>query len=58
MTSFSVDLAKFGQNTVDNADAFVRKIGFDLHKMIVERMFGHHLLTQPGGLIWGPLNYD
>ena len=38
MTSFSVDLAKFGQNAVDNSGVFVRKIGLDLHKMIVERM--------------------
>ena len=38
MTSFSLDLAKFGQKALDNADEFVRKIGLDLHKMIVERM--------------------
>ena len=36
--SFSVDLAKFGQKAVDNAEKVVRKIGFDMHSRIVQRM--------------------
>jgi hypothetical protein len=36
--SFSVDLAKFGQKAVDNAEKIVRKIGFDMHSRIVQRM--------------------
>ena len=38
MTSFSLDLAKFGQKAVDNAEKVVRKIGFDMHSRIVQRM--------------------
>jgi len=38
MSSFSLDLAKFGQKAVDNADKIVRKIGFDMHSRIVKRM--------------------
>lgn len=38
MTSFSLDLAKFGQKAVDNAEKIVRKIGFDMHSRIVQRM--------------------
>ena len=38
MTSFSVDLAKFGQKAVDNAEKIVRKIAFDMHSRIVMRM--------------------
>jgi hypothetical protein len=36
--SFSVDLAKFGQNAVNNSEKIVRKIGFDMHSRIVQRM--------------------
>jgi hypothetical protein len=38
MSSFSLDLAKFGQKAVDNADKIVRKIGFDMLSRIVKRM--------------------
>lgn len=38
MTSFSLDLAKFGQKAVNNAEKIVRKIGFDMHSRIVQRM--------------------
>jgi hypothetical protein len=36
--SFSVDLAKFGQKAVDNGEKIVRKIAFDMHSRIVQRM--------------------
>lgn len=36
--TFSVDLAKFGQKAVDNAEKIVRKIGLDMHSRIVQRM--------------------
>jgi hypothetical protein len=36
--SFSVDLAKFGQKAVNNSEKIVRKIGFDMHSRIVQRM--------------------
>jgi hypothetical protein len=35
--SFSVDLAKFGQKAVNNAEKIVRKTGFDMHARIVKR---------------------
>lgn len=38
MSSFSVDLAKFGQKAVNNSEKIVRKIGFDMHSRIVQRM--------------------
>lgn len=38
MTSFSLDLAKFGQKAIDNSEKVVRKIGFDMHSRIVMRM--------------------
>jgi hypothetical protein len=37
MSSFSVDLAKFGQKAIDNSEKIVRKIAFDMHRKIVER---------------------
>jgi hypothetical protein len=36
--SFSIDLAKFGQKAVDNAEKIVRKIALDMHSRIVLRM--------------------
>jgi hypothetical protein len=36
--TFSMDLAKFGQKAVDNSEKIVRKIGFDMHSRIVQRM--------------------
>jgi hypothetical protein len=36
--SFSLDLAKFGQKAVDNAEKVTRKIAFDMYKLIVRRM--------------------
>jgi len=38
MSSFSVDLAKFGQKAIDNSEEIVRKIAFDMHSRIVKRM--------------------
>ena len=38
MSSFSVDLAKFGQKAIDNGEKIIRKIGFDMHTRIVQRM--------------------
>ncbi len=38
MSSFSVDLAKFGQKAVNNSEKIVRKIAFDMHSRIVMRM--------------------
>lgn len=38
MSSFSVDLAKFGQKAIDNGEKIIRKIGFDMHSRIVQRM--------------------
>lgn len=38
MSSFSVDLAKFGQKAIDNSEEIVRKIAFDMHSRIVNRM--------------------
>jgi hypothetical protein len=38
VSTFSIDLAKFGQKAVDNAEKIVRKIGFDMHSRIVQRM--------------------
>ena len=38
MSSFEIDLAKFGQKAVNNASQFVRKVGFDMHSRIVQRM--------------------
>lgn len=38
MSSFSVDLAKFGQKAVNNSEKIVRKVGFDMHSRIVQRM--------------------
>ena len=38
MTSFSLDLAKFGQKAIDNGEKIVRKIAFDMHSRIVMRM--------------------
>lgn len=38
MSTFSVDLAKFGQKAVDNAEKIIRKTAFDLHARIVKRM--------------------
>jgi hypothetical protein len=37
MSSFSLDLAKFGQKAVDNAEKIIRKIIFDMHGRIVQR---------------------
>lgn len=36
--SFSLDLAKFGQKAIDNSEKIIRKIGFDMHSRIVQRM--------------------
>jgi hypothetical protein len=38
MSSFSLDLARFGQRAIDNADKIARKIAFDIHSRIVRRM--------------------
>lgn len=38
MTTFSVDLAKFGQKAIDNSEKIVRKIALDMHSRIVKRM--------------------
>jgi len=38
MSSFSLDLAKFGQKAIDNSEKIIRKIGFDMHARIVKRM--------------------
>lgn len=38
MSTFSVDLAKFGQKAIDNSEKIVRKIVFDMHSRIVKRM--------------------
>ena len=38
MSSFEIDLAKFGKKAVNNASQFVRKVGFDMHSRIVQRM--------------------
>jgi len=38
MNDFSVDLAKFGQKAVNNAEKIVRKIALDMHSRIVLRM--------------------
>ncbi len=38
MSTFSVDLAKFGYKAVNNAEKIVRKIVFDMHSRIVKRM--------------------
>ena len=38
MTSFSLDLAKFGQKAIDNSEKVVRKIAFDMHSRIVMMM--------------------
>lgn len=38
MSTFSVDLAKFGHKAVFNAEKIVRKIVFDMHSSIVKRM--------------------
>lgn len=37
MSSFELDLAKFGQKAIDNAEKVVRKIGLDMRSRIVER---------------------
>lgn len=37
MSSFSVDLAKFGQKSIDNSEKIIRKTAFDLHARIVKR---------------------
>ena len=37
MSSFELDLAKFGQKALDNAEQVVRKISLDMHSRIVER---------------------
>ena len=36
--TFTLDLAKFGQKAVDNAEKVTRKIAFDMYKLIVRRM--------------------
>jgi len=36
--SFSLDLARFGEEAIGNAEKIVRKIGFDMHSRIVQRM--------------------
>ena len=38
MSRFAVDLARFGQRALDNADKIMRKIAFDMHSRIVMRM--------------------
>ena len=38
MSRFAVDLARFGQRALDNADKITRKIAFDMHSRIVMRM--------------------
>lgn len=38
MSTFSLDLAKFGQKAIDNAEKIVCKIAFDIHSRIVKRM--------------------
>lgn len=38
MSTFSIDLAKFGQKAVDNSEKVIRRIGFDMHSRIVQRM--------------------
>ena len=38
MSTFSLDLAKFGQKAIDNSEKIIRKIGFDMHARIVMRM--------------------
>ena len=35
--SFSLDLARFGEEAIGNAEKIVRKIGFNLHARIVKR---------------------
>lgn len=37
MSSFELDLAKFGQKALGNAEKVVRKISLDMHSRIVER---------------------
>ena len=37
MSSFEIDLAKFGQKAVNNASRFVRKVAFDMHRGCAER---------------------
>ena len=36
--SFEMDLSKFGDKAIKNADKVIRKIGLDLHGKIVKRM--------------------
>ena len=38
MSTFSVDLANFGQTAIDNAERITRKVVFDIHSRIVRRM--------------------
>lgn len=38
MSSFSVDLAKFGQKAVNNSEKIVREVAFAMHSRIVQRM--------------------
>lgn len=38
MSSFSVDLARFGRKAIDNSEKFVRTVAFDMHSRIVMRM--------------------
>ena len=38
MSTFTLDLSKFGAKAVANAEKVARKIGLDMHSRIVERM--------------------
>ena len=38
MSTFTLDLSKFGAKAVANAEQVARKIGLDMHSRIVERM--------------------
>ena len=38
MSTFTLDLSKFGAKVVANAEKVARKIGLDMHSRIVERM--------------------
>ena len=59
MSSFELDLARFGQKALGNAEKVVRKISLDMHSRIVERTpvdtgrakAGTHISinTQPAG---------
>ena len=38
MSTFTLDLSKFGAKAIGNAEKVARKIGLDMHSRIVERM--------------------